>query len=42
VTVTELNGTPFKVRRGDQMALYCLAEDGTTEFANGNCRVNLR
>jgi len=40
--VTELGGGDFKVRRGDQIALYCLAEDGTTEFADGNCRVNLR
>lgn len=40
--VTELAGGAFKVRRGDEIALYCLAEDGTTEFADGNCRVNLR
>lgn len=41
-SVTELAGGAFRIRRGDKLALYCMQEDGTTEFAAGSIQLNLK
>lgn len=41
-SITELAGGPFRVSPGDKLCVYCLAEDGTTEFAQGGLRLVLK
>jgi len=39
--ITEFDGGDFMVDPGDELGLYCIVEDGSTEFANGGVRLIL-